>query len=354
MNKKIIFTGGGTGGHVYPAIAIIETLKKEGYDISWIGSKNGIEFKIISELNIPFFSIPSGKLRRYFSIKNFFDIFKIMSGFIKSFIILLKIKPDLIFSKGGYVTVPPIICAKLLGIKCITHESDFSPGLATKINSRFVDKILIPYNETKDYFSFKYFEKLEITGNPVREEFYNASAEKGFQISGFTNSLPLIVVLGGSLGAKEINDILITNKDYFKNKFNIYHQMGQSNFIPVNDENYKTVPYINNGIADLIKASTIVISRSGAGATWEFATVGTPAIYIPFSIGSRGDQLLNAKYFENENLAKVLESRDLTFENLIKKIDEIIQDSDIKRSNFNKYINIKATNKICSVIKELV
>lgn len=355
MTKHIVFTGGGTGGHVYPALALVEILEKKGYRVSWIGSRSGIEHSIVSGKGIEFYSIPSGKLRRYFSIRNFIDIFKIGFALVKSILILMKIKPDFIFSKGGYVTVPPVIAAKLLKIKSMTHESDFDPGLATRINSKFVDNVLVPYEETKEYFSNAIKDKVLITGNPVRKDFYNSNRELGREIMGFNNSKPTLLVLGGSLGAKEINDLLLETRETLKDEINIYHQMGSKNYKKIEEESYRSVPYINNNMADIIAASDLIISRSGAGAIWEIATIGIPSILVPLLTGSRGDQIKNANYFKNMGAAVILDNDSRNSETLADMVINLINSRE-RLSNLklnSQSIGAKnSAEKICFLIEE--
>ena len=348
MKKHIIFTGGGTGGHVYPALAIIEQLIDLGYRISWIGSKKGIEYRIVHP-DINFYSIPCGKLRRYFSILNFIDLFKIIGGFIGSLYILIRIKPDLIFSKGGYVTVPPIIASRILKIKSMTHESDYTPGLATRINSRFVNKILVPYENTKEYISHVYRNKVVVSGNPVRKNFFNADKNNGLEIMGFNNNDPIILVIGGSLGAKEINDVVLQSKDRLISKYNIYHQMGEKNYVAIKEDKYKTVPFINSNMADIIKGADLIISRSGAGSVWEFATVGTPSLLIPLIEGSRGDQLLNAQYFTDKGVSMILKGNDVTSNNLLSVISNYFNNT---KNSMNRNIQeIKMNNCTKGIVK---
>lgn len=353
MKKHIVFTGGGTGGHVYPAVAIIDILKNEGYKISWFGSKSGIEYSIIKELNIDFYSIPCGKLRRYFSFKNFIDLFKISFGLLKSLLLLIKLKPDAIFSKGGYVTVPPIVASKILKIKSFTHESDFDPGLATRINSKFVNYIFIPYSESKKYFKQSIHNKITVTGNPVRSNFFSPDRDNGLKIMNFKNKKPIILVLGGSLGAKEINDLIIENHDSISQDFNIYHQMGQKNYIEADKESYKTVPYIKN-MADILSASSIIISRSGAGAIWEFITVGKPMILIPLIKGSRGDQLKNANYFSEKKAAYILSGEDVIGNNLKVLLNKLSKSEIYEEMSYNSMELGKenCAENICRLIKE--
>lgn len=355
MKKKVFFTGGGTGGHVYPALAIIEELNKNGkYDISWIGSKNGMEYNIITNYGIKFHSIPSGKLRRYFSFLNFIDLFKIIAGFIKSFFILIKYRPDIIFSKGGYVTVPPIIISKILKIKSVTHESDMSPGLATKINSKFVNKILLPYEETKKYFKTELHDKLITTGNPIRKEFFSTDKINGRKIMGFTNNRPVILVLGGSLGAKEVNDLILDAKDLLINDYNIYHQMGDNKFVETDTDSYKTTPFIREHMADIISASDIIISRAGASAVWEFATVGIPAIFIPLTVGSRGDQMLNARYSEKRGISLVLTGGEINADCLNRSINKLNSNKAGMIKVMNEFKSYSSSQQIVQVIEELI
>lgn len=356
MNKHIVFTGGGTGGHVYPALSIIEILKDEGYKISWIGSKNGIEYQIISKENIDFYSIPCGKLRRYFSLRNFIDFFKIFFGFIKSIYLLKRLNPDCLFSKGGYVTVPPVIASKLLKVKSITHESDFDLGLATRINSRFVNKILLPYSETMDYLPSSAKIKAIVTGNPVRKAFYNSNPRVGKEIMGFKNNKPIILVIGGSLGAKQINDLMFESKDDIEAIFNVYHQMGNKNFVKVDEESYKTVPYIHDSISDIISASAIVVSRSGAGSLWEFSTIGKGMILIPLEVGSRGDQIKNANYFKDKGAAIVLTGKNVNKTFLVNSLKKVIDNNEIEiLSNKSKEITeFNSALKISQIIKECI
>lgn len=352
MNKSIFFTGGGTGGHVYPALSIIHYLKKEGYKITWIGSKSGIEYKIIKNENIRFISIPSGKLRRYFSIQNFVDLFKITAGFIKSFFIMLKERPGVVFSKGGYVTVPPVLTASILRIPTITHESDMSPGLATRINSRFVNKILLPYNETVKYFNESKKSKIVVTGNPLRDDFYKTDSSHGCQLMDFKDNKPILLILGGSLGAKEVNDLISSSLDELLKEYNIYHQMGADNYIESTIEGYKTVPYISEGISDIIAGASVVISRSGAGAVWEMATAGTPTIYIPLKAGSRGDQSLNAAYATEKRWGHILDS--VTPKGLLEVLSIINECRDVMIESMEELKRVRSSITITNIIKEFL
>lgn len=347
MSKKkivIAFAGGGTGGHIYPGIAIADELKKfsnesTGIEIHWIGNSKGMDSAIIEKNLLSlggsiscFHGIPCGKLRRYFSLKNFTDFFKIFAGFIKSFFILKKIKPDFLFSKGGFVSVPPCAAAVLLKIPYFTHECDFTPGLATRINSKKASKILISYEETKKYFKDFQKEKCIATGNPVRPAFYNDSSEAGKKFLGIDNGCKknILLILGGSLGANQINNLVIECLDELKKDFIVVHQTGKKfaqenhDIMASGDDNYKPYEFIFNEMVSVIQSADIIISRAGANSLWECAVCSKPMILIPLcGAGTRGDQVDNAEYFANKGAAIALTGKDATKENLLDALSEM-------------------------------
>lgn len=350
---NVAFVGGGTGGHIYPGLAVCDELRKLckqnniNVKIFWIGNSSGMDKNIV-EKNIDsdgnksadvFYGIPSGKFRRYFSIKNFFDLFKIFCGTIASFFILLKIKPAVLFSKGGFVSVPPCLCAKLLKIPVYTHECDFTPGLATKINSKFASHILISYKETRSYLSKNASSKTIFTGNPVRPVFYNASKEKGLEFLGLNkNSInkPILLVIGGSLGARQINNLVFDNLEWLCSNFIVVHQTGINNLNQIDysklnkdvTDSYKSYPFIYSQMPDVICASDIVLSRAGANSIWECSVSGKPLVLVPLcGSGTRGDQEDNALYFEKSQAAIVLARENATSENLIKALTKMKDDT---------------------------
>ena len=347
MSKKkivIAFAGGGTGGHIYPGIAIADELKKFSnesteIEIHWIGNSKGMDSAIIEKNLLSlggsiscFHGIPCGKLRRYFSLKNFTDFFKIFAGFIKSFFILKKIKPDFLFSKGGFVSVPPCAAAALLKIPYFTHECDFTPGLATRINSKKASKILISYEETKKYFNDFQKKKCIVTGNPVRPAFYNDSSEAGKKFLGIDNGCKknILLILGGSLGANQINNLVIECLDELKKDFIVVHQTGKKfaqenhDIMAFGDDNYKPYEFIFNEMVSVIQSADIIISRAGANSLWECAVCSKPMILIPLcGAGTRGDQVDNAEYFANRGAAIALTGKDATKENLLDALSEM-------------------------------
>ena len=320
MSVKVVFAGGGTGGHIYPGLAVCNELKTIARNnsidlqIYWIGNSSGMDKEIIekSESADFFIPVPSGKLRRYFSLKNFSDIFKIAAAFFISFFKLLRIRPALLFSKGGFVSVPPCIAAKLLGIPVYTHECDFTPGLATKINSRVASKILLSYEETKKFFPSSKQNSLVVCGNPVRRAFYESDAKKGLEFI-FKNqnkpSKPVLFVCGGSLGARQINSLVAQNLDWLCSHFYVVHQYGKANedSVLLKNESYFPFPFIHSQICDVLACADFVVSRAGANSLWEAAVSCKPMVLIPLAgNGTRGDQIDNADYFEKKGCAVVL------------------------------------------------
>lgn len=331
MSNAIIVTGGGSGGHVYPGIAVVESLKgREDIEIYWLGSKKGIEKKILEEFDIPFYGIPSGKFRRYLSYRNILDVFKIIFGIIAAFFLLLKLKPRLLFSKGGYVSVPPVLAARMLGIPVFSHESDFDPGLATRINSRFSEKIFLSYPESAGYFPASYRAKIEITGNPVRESIENGNSNLGKKILGCTLTKPLLLVLGGSQGARQINRLIWKNLDTLCRTAFVVHQFGaRETEIPVR-EGYFAKEYFNEEFPHILAAADLIISRAGAGTLWEAAANSKPLILLPLEgSATRGDQIRNAEYFEKKGAALVIREESGEQERLAEIVERTMRDTEL-------------------------
>ena len=356
----MVFTGGGTGGHVFPGIAVAEKLLEKTIDssvsISWIGSNRGMEKNILERFDVPFYSIPSGKLRRYFSFNNFIDIFKIIAGFIVSIFILKKIKADLLFSKGGFVTVPAVVAARLLRIPVISHESDLDPGLATRINGRFSEIILFAYKETAAAWKHsRTGQKVIVTGNPVRKEIYKGKAEKGRDLFNIPENKKIILILGGSQGALEINKLTSGIIDKLSTDYFVIHQMGALTFTKSLKKDYVTRALFEDEFPDILAAADLVVSRAGAGTLWENGVMSKPAILIPLGSGiSRGDQIRNADYFEDHGAAVVLRGADLNPFGLLAEIKRILgADSILKelRKNAELLCNKDSTEQIVKIIR---
>lgn len=327
--KKICFAGGGTGGHIYPALAIIFALReadeKSGahpdgkIEIFWIGQKNGMDRQIVEDAGVRFFGISAGKLRRYFSLKNLLDIFKIAAGFFAARRILRRECPTLLFSKGGFVSVPPVIAAASLGIPVHTHESDFSAGLATRINARFATRIWLASAETAGFFSDKLKQRCRVCGNPVRPAFRAAALAGGAQgraalerLSGkkIPEQKKILLVLGGSQGAQEVNELVRGSISCLTRHFFVVHQTGcaaETASADSDADSYFPVKYIKAEMPAILAAASLVLGRSGAGTVWESAAAGVPMILIPLAgSGTRGDQVENARYFERQGAALTL------------------------------------------------
>lgn len=309
MKNRILFTGGGTGGHVYPALAVIERMNKENWDIAWIGSTEGMEKGILEKTDIPYYGIPSGKLRRYVSLKNFTDLFRIAAGFFRSFYLLRKLKPQILFSKGGFVSVPPVMAAYFLRIPVFTHDSDIAPGLATRINARFAHRILLSSEESGKFFPLRLRDKIIVTGNPVRKSLFSGDRDAARTMTGAPEGKPVILVMGGSLGAEQINRLIFDNIDRLTEKYFIIHQTGEKNFRALEKENYYGVPFFNEELAHIFALSDLVVSRAGAGALWEFAAAGLPSLLIPLESGSRGEQVRNAEVFVEKECSLMLRGK---------------------------------------------
>ena len=310
---SIAFTGGGTGGHVYPGLAIIPRIKESIHcRVFWIGSGNGMERAIIEENEgLEFFGIPAGKLRRYFSLRNFIDIFKIMAGFFSALKIIKRERPALLFSKGGFVSVPPCAAARFLKIPVFTHESDYSPGFATRINARFAEKIFIPYKESGTFFSPSARKKLCVSGNPIRAEFSAADPAKGRAFLSLENDERILLVLGGSQGSQEINKLVRSSLAELIRYYTVVHQTGEGDTPDLDQvilqnqvERYKPYTYFKDEIPHVIAAAELVLCRSGAGTIWECKSLNKPMVLIPLrGSGTRGDQVENARLFEKSGAA---------------------------------------------------
>lgn len=324
MSKyKIIMTGGGTAGHVTPNLALIPDLQKEGFEVKYIGSKDGIEKEIINNNKIPYFEISSGKLRRYFDVKNFSDPFKVIKGVFEASKVLNAEKPDVIFSKGGFVSVPVVIAASLKGIPVIAHESDMTPGLANKIAAPFCNKLCVTFRESLKYIKHN---KGVLTGSPIRQEIFGGSKLIGQKICGYDGTKEILFVMGGSLGSKVINDVIRQNLDQLTKRFDIIHICGKGNISKSKNQvkGYKQFEYVSSELPHLMAVADYIVSRAGANSIFEFLALNKPTLLIPLSKkASRGDQILNANSFKKEGYSLVMEEEEINSESFIKKIEEL-------------------------------
>lgn len=326
--KHIVLTGGGTAGHVTPNIAMIPKLKELGYKISYIGSYDGMERKLIEELDIPYYGISSGKLRRYFDWKNFTDPFRVIKGFGEAKTLLKQLKPDIVFSKGGFVTVPVVIAAKQCKIPVILHESDMTPGLANRLCLSSATKICCNFPETKDNLPA---EKAVITGTPIRQELLTGSREKALAFTGLSGKKPVISIMGGSLGSVVVNDAVRSILPDLLSDFDVIHLCGKGKKDEslTSTKGYCQYEYIQKELADLFALSDLVISRAGANAICEITALKKPNILIPLSAkASRGDQILNARSFEKQGFSVVIEEEELNDQTLLNAIHNLYDHRD--------------------------
>jgi UDP-N-acetylglucosamine--N-acetylmuramyl-(pentapeptide) pyrophosphoryl-undecaprenol N-acetylglucosamine transferase len=351
---KIVLTGGGTGGHVSPNLALIPALEADGWEVEYIGSNHGIEKQLVAEVGIPYHGISSGKLRRYFSWQNFIDPFKVIKGIFDAYLAIAKIKPQVVFSKGGFVTVPVIFAAWLQRIPVIIHESDFSSGLANRLSIPFASKVCVTFPETAKHLA-KYGNKIKHTGLPIRPDILQGNIERGREFCGFNAELPVLFVVGGSTGSAKINQAVRSVLDVLTQKYQVVHACGKGNLdINLNGHpRYQQFEYLGTELADILAIADLVVSRSGANAVFEFLTLRKPNLLIPLSkLSSRGDQILNAKSFQSRGYSAVLFEEDLTNQSLLSAIADLDHRRDEYIQNMNQSEDANAIAQIAALIKE--
>ncbi len=323
--KKIVLTGGGTAGHVTPNLALLPFLREAGYEVTYMGSYDGIEKKLNADFEVPYVGISTGKFRRYLDIKNFTDPFRVIKGFSEAKKFLKEYRPDVVFSKGGFVSVPVVRAAAALKIPCIIHESDMTPGLANKLCIPVAKKVCCNFPETVKLLPE---DKAVLTGSPIRTELSQGNALTGLNLCGFTANKPVILVMGGSLGAANVNKAVRDALPQLLEQFQIVHLCGKDKMdnLLLNTPGYKQFEYIKSELKDIFAMADLVISRAGANAICELVALKKPNILIPLpAASSRGDQLLNAKSFETQGFSIVLNEEDLTTELLVEKVNELFE-----------------------------
>ena len=321
--KRIVLTGGGTAGHVTPNIALLPFLKDAGFEIVYMGSYDGIEKKLIADFDIPYVGISTGKFRRYLDMKNLTDPFRVIKGYAEAKKYLKEYKPDVVFSKGGFVSVPVVRAAASLGIPCIIHESDMTPGLANKLCIPVAAKVCCNFPETMGSLPAQ---KAVLTGSPIRVELAQGNKLAGLDMCGFTANKPVIMVIGGSLGAANVNKAVREALPKLLNDFQVVHLCGKGKMdnLLLNTPGYKQFEYIKAELKDLFAMADVVISRAGANAICELLALKKPNILIPLpAASSRGDQILNAKSFESQGFSIVIDEDDLTTELLVDRVHEL-------------------------------
>lgn len=350
--KRIILTGGGTAGHVTPNIALLPDLKELGYDIHYIGSYNGIEKELIQQLGIPYHGISSGKLRRYFSMQNFTDPFRVLKGFGEAKKIIKALKPDVIFSKGGFVSVPVVVAGKQCRIPTIIHESDMTPGLANKLAIPSATKVCCNFPETLTHLPK---DKAVLTGSPIRQELLSGDREAALKFCKLTPDKPVILIIGGSLGSAIVNNAVRAILPELLKEFHVIHLCGKGK----TDDSLKDLKgyvqfeYIKQELKDLFLLADIVISRAGANSICELLALHKPNLLIPLSArASRGDQILNARSFERQGFSMVLEEEELTAATLLHAVQKLYKEKDVYIESMKKSSQQDSIQTILDLIQQ--
>ena len=351
--KKIVLTGGGTAGHVTPNFALVPALREAGFDILYIGSKTGMEKKLVTEAGLAYEGISSGKLRRYFSMKNFTDPFRVIKGFSEAKKILKKYRPDVVFSKGGFVTVPVVYAAAKLHIPVITHESDMTPGLANKLNLRKATKICCNFPETAQSLPA---DKAVVSGCPIRAELLQGDAAIGREMTGFNEDRPVLMIIGGSLGSVRVNKAVRAVLPQLLEVFQVVHICGRGNLDRELERTpgYAQFEYLTDDLPHVFAMADIVISRAGANAICELVALAKPNVLIPLSKdASRGDQILNARSFEKQGFSSVMEEEELVGDALVQRVLTVYADRERYISAMKNSAHTDAVGVITGLIKEL-
>lgn len=351
--RRILLTGGGTAGHVTPCIALLPSLMEQHYDIHYMGSYEGIEKRLIADFDIPYYGISTGKFRRYFDPKNFSDPFRVIAGYFEAKKLIKQIKPDVVFSKGGFVSVPVVRAAASLGIPCVIHESDMTPGLANKLCVGAATKICCNFPETlKDLPEGK----AVLTGSPIREELAKGSRIAGLDLCGFSANKPVIMVVGGSQGSAAVNEAVRSALPALLNDFQIVHLCGKDKVdnLLLTKPGYKQFEYIKSEMKDIFAMSDLVISRAGANAICELLSLKKPNILIPLpTTSSRGDQILNAHSFEAQGFSMVIEEEYLDNETLTDKVHELYCNRQIYIDAMGRSTQTDSIHTIMKLIEEV-
>ncbi|WP_127579637.1 undecaprenyldiphospho-muramoylpentapeptide beta-N-acetylglucosaminyltransferase [Paenibacillus koleovorans] len=350
--RTLVFTGGGSAGHVTPNLALIGRLRRSGWSIHYIGSGEGIERGIVREADIPFHAISSGKLRRYFDLKNIKDPFKVVKGIWDAYRVLGRIRPQAVFSKGGFVSVPVVMAAWMRGIPVLIHESDMTPGLANKLSQPFATQVCVTFPETLRHVKGG---KAVCTGLPIRDEVLQGSAAGGRAMCDFHRQKPVLLIMGGSQGSRRINDAVREQLHELLQQFQIVHLCGKGNADPALEQvrGYKQYEYVTRELPDLLALADVVVSRSGSTSIFEFLALRKPMLLIPLSKqASRGDQILNAESFEKSGFCSVLEEEQLTADVLRERLLQLYEERDVYVERMQQRAAEDSTDRIIGLIEQ--
>lgn len=351
--KKIVLTGGGTAGHVTPHLALLPRLQADGWETHYIGTKDGIERGMMEDRpGIVYHMIAWGKLRRYFSWRNLSDPFRVIAGFFQSLGILGKVKPDIVFSKGGFVAVPVVAAAWLRGIPVLAHESDLTPGLANRISAVFAKKVAATFPECAKALGKKGVH----TGTPMRKELFEGSREKGLAFAGFTGEKPVLLMMGGSQGAQAVNEALRAALPDVLPHMDVLHLCGKGKLQAdlAGTKGYFQAEFVDKELSDVLAAADLVLSRAGATAISEFLALKKPMLLVPLPLGSsRGDQIVNADNFKQRGLALVLPQEQMTADSLKDALMELMDKADEMKAAMAKEPSADGSQAVRDLIEQL-
>ena len=351
--KRIVLTGGGTAGHVTPHMSLIPRLQAAGYELHYIGTERGIEHELIARIpGITYHVVQSGKLRRYFSLQNFTDPFRVLRGAFTSVRLMHTLKPDVCFSKGGFVSVPVVIGAWLAHVPTVCHESDLTPGLANRISALFVDRVATTFQECADELG----KKAKMTGTPLRPALFAGSREKGLAMAGFTGEKPVLLMTGGSLGAQSVNACLRACLPALLPHMDVLHLCGRGNL----DQSLQATPgycqlaFLGDEMPDALAAADIVLSRAGSNTLSELLALGKPMLLVPYPLGaSRGDQIKNAESYQKRGLARVLAQEQMNPETMTAAVMDLLENRDALRAAVEAYPVKDGTDAVLAMIEEV-
>ena len=350
--KRIVLTGGGTAGHVTPHLALLPHLKEEGYEIHYIGTEEGIEHQMMTLPGVEYHAVKSGKLRRYHDWKNFTDPFRVIAGAFQSARLMGRLKPDVCFSKGGFVSVPVVFGAWLHRVPTLCHESDLTPGLANRICAKFAKKIATTFPECAKALG----DKAICTGTPMRPELFSGSRERGLKLCGFSGERPVLLMMGGSIGAQRVNEALRAALPRLLETMDVVHLTGKGNL----DESLNTLPgyrqfeFLSGELPDALACADLILSRAGSNAICEFQALKKPMLLVPYPKGaSRGDQILNAESFRQRGLCHVLLQENMNADTLFDAIQALARDRDQLIRNLTQAPPADGTLPVLQLIHEI-
>lgn len=352
--RHVLFTGGGTAGHVIPAIPVMTRLLREGIEISFVGSDSGLEEQLLQDVAVTYHAIAAGKLRRYFSLENLFDVFRVARGCLQAAFLIRRVRPDVVFSKGGFVSFPVVLAAWLWRVPVVAHESDLTPGLANRLALPFIRTLCVNFAGSERHLQDSRFNgEVLLTGTPVREALTGGDAERGRRLLGFAGNKPLLVVTGGSLGADAINQTVRDALSELLVRCDVVHVCGAGKTLEMQQDGYRQFEFIADTWGDILAAADLVISRAGANSLYELFLLGKPNLLIPLSAKvSRGDQVENARYARSLGYSRVLDEEVLAPSTLLATVTEMLDELPALRAKLEDFQPLDSVTLIAEAIRK--